>query len=176
MAIERKSAAIMFTDIAGYTEAMSESEQKALEMLRKKRSIIKPLIDNHQGTYVKEIGDGTLSYFESGYNASSCAKDLQRETTASRGHITHCRCIFRRVYLGLQRAQTWRKSRRKGALNPAGNLVRQYFLHPRFRTNFRRNPSAESTSAGSSASRVSHSPGSASGLPRHQMDREPKPS
>ena len=79
MAIERKSAAIMFTDIAGYTDAMSKSEQKALEMLRKKRSIIKPLIDNHKGTYVKEIGDGTLSYFASGYNASSCAKELQRE-------------------------------------------------------------------------------------------------
>ena len=71
MPIERKSAAIMFTDIAGYTEAMSESEQKALDMLRRKRSILKPLIDNHQGTYVKEIGDGTLSYFESGYNASA---------------------------------------------------------------------------------------------------------
>ena len=38
--IERKTAAIMFTDIAGYTEAMSQSEQKALEMLRKKRTII----------------------------------------------------------------------------------------------------------------------------------------
>jgi class 3 adenylate cyclase len=59
MSIERKSAAIMFTDIAGYTEAMSESEQKALDMLRRKRSILKPLIDNHQGTYVKEIGDGS---------------------------------------------------------------------------------------------------------------------
>ena len=79
MSIERKSAAIMFTDIAGYTEAMSESEQKALDMLRRKRSILKPLIDNHQGTYVKEIGDGTLSYFESGYNASACAKEFQKE-------------------------------------------------------------------------------------------------
>ena len=79
MPIKRKSAAIMFTDIAGYTKTMSESEQKALEMLRKKRSIIKPLIDNHKGTYVKEIGHGTLSYCESGYNASACAKDLQKE-------------------------------------------------------------------------------------------------
>jgi len=77
--IERKSAAIMFTDIAGYTEQMSKSEQKALDMLRRKRSILKPLIDNHQGTYVKEIGDGTLSYFESGYNASACAKEFQKE-------------------------------------------------------------------------------------------------
>ena len=79
MPIERKSAAIMFTDIAGYTKAMSESEQKALKMLRKKRSIIKPLIDTYKGVYVKEIGDGTLSYFESCYNASSCAKNLQKK-------------------------------------------------------------------------------------------------
>ena len=77
--LERKTKAIMFTDIAGYTQAMSESEQKALEMLRKKRTIIKTLIDNHNGKYVKEIGDGTLSYFESGYNASSCAKELQKQ-------------------------------------------------------------------------------------------------
>ena len=74
--IERKIAAIMFTDIAGYTETMSQNEQKALEMLRKKRTIIKALIDNYNGKYVKEIGDGTLSYFESGFNASSCAKEL----------------------------------------------------------------------------------------------------
>ena len=79
MSIKRKLAAIMFTDIAGYTAQMSKNEDKALEMLRKKRSIIKPLIDNHNGTYVKEIGDGTLSYFESGYNASACAKELQKE-------------------------------------------------------------------------------------------------
>jgi len=79
MPIERKSAAIMFTDIAGYTETMSESEQKALDMLRRKRSILKPLIDSHQGTYVKEIGDDMLSYFESGYNASACAKEFQKE-------------------------------------------------------------------------------------------------
>ena len=80
--VERKTKAIMFTDIAGYTKAMSESEQKALEMLRKKRSIIKTLIDNYDGKYVKEIGDGTLSYFESGYNASSCAKELQKKVKA----------------------------------------------------------------------------------------------
>ena len=80
--VERKTKAIMFTDIAGYTKAMSESEQKALEMLRKKRSIIKTLIDNYDGKYVKEIGDGTLSYFESGYNASSCAKELQKQVKA----------------------------------------------------------------------------------------------
>ena len=39
--VERKTKAIMFTDIAGYTKAMSESEQKALEMLRKNALLLK---------------------------------------------------------------------------------------------------------------------------------------
>ena len=42
--IERKLAAIMFTDIAGYTESMSKSESKSLDTLEKKRSILKPLL------------------------------------------------------------------------------------------------------------------------------------
>ena len=61
--IQRKLAAIMFTDIAGYTASMSESESKSLELLEKKRSIIQPLLKKYNGTCVKEIGDGTLSYF-----------------------------------------------------------------------------------------------------------------
>ena len=58
----------MFTDIAGYTESMSKSESKSLDTLEKKRSILKPLLKEYKGTFVKELGDGTLSYFESAYN------------------------------------------------------------------------------------------------------------
>ena len=75
--IERKLAAIMFTDIAGYTESMSKSESKSLDTLEKKRSILKPLLKEYKGTFVKEIGDGTLSYFESAVNAATCAVKLQ---------------------------------------------------------------------------------------------------
>ena len=79
MPIERKLAAIIFTDIAGYTESMSKSESKSLDTLEKKRSILKPLLKEYKGTFVKEIGDGTLSYFESAVNAAglppkSCTK------------------------------------------------------------------------------------------------------
>ena len=63
MPIERKLAAIMFTDIAGCTESMSKSESKTLNLLEKKRSILKPLLDKYKGTFVKEIGDVSLSYF-----------------------------------------------------------------------------------------------------------------
>jgi TolB-like protein len=70
----------MFTDIVGYTEQMSKSESKSLDTLEKKRSILKPLLKKYKGTFVKEIGDGTLSYFESAVNAATCAVKLQETT------------------------------------------------------------------------------------------------
>lgn len=76
----RKLAAIMFTDIAGFTKAMSADEKSTLALLRKKRSIIKPLISGNNGTFVKEIGDGTLSYFPSAIDAATCAVQLQQAT------------------------------------------------------------------------------------------------
>ena len=76
----RKLAAIMFTDIAGYTQSMSKSESNTLDLLDKKRSILNPLLKQHKGTFVKEIGDGTLTYFDSAINAASCAVKLQEQT------------------------------------------------------------------------------------------------
>ena len=77
---ERKLAAIMFTDIAGYTAQMSKDEARAMELLKEKESILKPLLEEYKGTFVKSIGDGTLSYFESAINAASCAVRLQELT------------------------------------------------------------------------------------------------
>ncbi len=78
--VERKLAAIMFTDIAGYTAQMSADESKAIDLLNKKESILKTLLENHKGTFVKAIGDGTLTYFESAVNAATCAVKLQEIT------------------------------------------------------------------------------------------------
>ena len=78
--LERKLAAIMFTDIAGYTQSMSKSESKTLDLLDKKRSILNPLLKHYKGTFVKEIGDGTLTYFDSAVNAANCAVKLQEQT------------------------------------------------------------------------------------------------
>ena len=41
----RQLAAIMFTDIVGYTALMGNNEQKAFELLRKNREIQKPIIE-----------------------------------------------------------------------------------------------------------------------------------
>jgi len=77
MPIERKLAAIMFTDIAGYTEQMSKDEAVAISLLNKQESVLKPLIAKHNGTYVKSTGDGSLSHFNSAVDAATCAKRFQ---------------------------------------------------------------------------------------------------
>ncbi len=75
--IERKLAAIMFTDIVGFTAQMSKDEAVAISLLNKKESVLKPLIAKHNGTYVKSTGDGSLSHFNSAVDAATCAKRFQ---------------------------------------------------------------------------------------------------
>ena len=75
---QRKIIAIMFTDVFGYTALMGSDEQKALRILRKNRDIQKSLIRQFKGTWLKEMGDGTLSIFSSALEAVSCAIEIQR--------------------------------------------------------------------------------------------------
>ena len=74
----RKLAAVMFTDIVGYTALMSKDEQKALSVLQKNRDIQKPLVKKFNGEFLKEMGDGTLLCFQSTLDAVNCAKELQK--------------------------------------------------------------------------------------------------
>ena len=75
---DRKLAAIMFTDIVGYTSMMSKDESKAVGLLKKKESALKPLISTYNGNLVKNIGDGTLSYYNSAIDAVRCSIELQK--------------------------------------------------------------------------------------------------
>ncbi|MBS0000445.1 MAG: hypothetical protein KFF73_15805 [Cyclobacteriaceae bacterium] len=72
-------AAIMFTDIAGYTALMGENEDRALQILRKNRSIQKALIKKYEGLWLKEMGDGILARFDSVLNALLCAQEIQKQ-------------------------------------------------------------------------------------------------
>ena len=74
----RKLAAIMFTDIVGYTALMGRDEQKALQLLQKNRGLLKPIIEQFRGEWLKEMGDGTLSSFSSAVDAVNCALAIQQ--------------------------------------------------------------------------------------------------
>ena len=78
MSQSRQLAAIMFTDIVGYTALMGEDEQKAFELLRKNRQIHQPIIRQFNGTLIKELGDGILASFSTVTDAVSCAAAIQR--------------------------------------------------------------------------------------------------
>jgi class 3 adenylate cyclase len=61
---KRQLAAIMFTDIVGYTTLMGENEAKAYQLLKKNRQIQKSIIEKYNGRWLKEMGDGVLASFQ----------------------------------------------------------------------------------------------------------------
>ena len=64
MESKRRLAAIMFTDIVGYTALMGKDSAKALELVRINREIQKPLVEKHDGKWLKEMGDGAMAQFD----------------------------------------------------------------------------------------------------------------
>ena len=76
---DRRLAAIMFTDIVGYTALMGSDEDRAFDMLKRNHIIHETLIKKYNGTLIKEVGDGTLASFPLASDAVRCAMDIQRE-------------------------------------------------------------------------------------------------
>ena len=78
MSQNRQLAAIMFTDIVGYTALMGNDERKAFELLRKNRAIQKPIIEKYNGRWIKELGDGVMASFNTASDAVNAAIKIQQ--------------------------------------------------------------------------------------------------
>ena len=78
MSKDRRHAAIMFTDIVGYTTLMGSDEDRAFEILGKNREIHTKLIVQFNGTLIKEMGDGMLISFSLASDAVRCAIEIQK--------------------------------------------------------------------------------------------------
>lgn len=76
-ASSRKLAAIMFTDIVGYTTMMQQDEQDALNRIEHHRVVLEEKISENNGKILQYYGDGTLSIFTSAYDAVSCSIAIQ---------------------------------------------------------------------------------------------------
>ena len=80
----RQLAAIMFTDIVGYTALMGNDEQKAFEFLEKNRGLQKPIIEQFNGRWIKELGDGVMASFNTVSDAVNAAVKIQEACSAAR--------------------------------------------------------------------------------------------
>jgi TolB-like protein/class 3 adenylate cyclase/tetratricopeptide (TPR) repeat protein len=81
--VERRLAAILAVDVAGYSRLMGADEEGTLAALRAvRRELGDPKIAEHRGRIVKTTGDGLLVEFASVVDAVRCAVEVQREMIA----------------------------------------------------------------------------------------------
>src|SRR5208282_6780297 len=80
---ERRLAAIMAADVAGWSRLMGADEEGTLAaLLTIRRELGDPKIAEHRGRIVKTTGDGVLVEFASVVDAVRCAVEVQREMVA----------------------------------------------------------------------------------------------
>jgi adenylate cyclase len=74
----RQLAAILFTDIVGYTGMMQQNEENALQVMDRYTSVLNKLITDHGGKILNDYGDGNLCSFSSATQAVQCALCVQQ--------------------------------------------------------------------------------------------------
>ena len=95
--VERRLAAILAADVAGYSRLMGQDEAGTLARLRnQRRELMDPKIGEHQGRIVKTSGDGILVEFASVVDAVRCATELQQAMGERNAEIAPAqRIVFR---------------------------------------------------------------------------------
>jgi adenylate cyclase len=97
----RRLAAIMFTDLVGYTALTQRNEALAMQLLEEHRRLVRPFFPKHNGREVKTIGDAFLVEFESALEATRCAFDIQQSLSELNSGRQEDRCVLLRVGIHL---------------------------------------------------------------------------
>ncbi|MEP7372598.1 MAG: adenylate/guanylate cyclase domain-containing protein [Chitinophagaceae bacterium] len=80
---QRHLAAILFTDIVGYTGIMQKDEALAVAVIRRYNAVLEKLVTEYHGEVVNNYGDGSLCTFSSTTDAVRCAILIQEELLKS---------------------------------------------------------------------------------------------
>src|SRR6187455_324386 len=88
--VERRLAAVLAADVAGYSRLMGADEEGTLTRLKAiRKSLIDPAIASHRGRIVKTTGDGMLVEFASAVDAVRCSVEVQSGMAAQNADIPH---------------------------------------------------------------------------------------
>src|SRR5438445_12871236 len=90
---ERKLAAIMFTDMVGYSALAQRDDKVALELLEEHRRLLREIFPQFHGTEIKTIGDALLVEFGSALEAAQCEIEIQRTLAKLNHDVTSKRLI-----------------------------------------------------------------------------------
>jgi adenylate cyclase len=100
--VQRRLAAILATDVVGYSRLVRSDEAGTLAALRAHRKdLIEPQVDQHGGRIVKLMGDGLLVEFPSAVNAVVCAVEIQRAMAGRNADLPEGRRITYRIGINI---------------------------------------------------------------------------
>src|SRR5437660_3451692 len=100
--VERRLAAILAADVAGYSRLMGADEEGTLNRLKAhRRELVDPKISEHRGRIVKTTGDGMLVEFPSVVDAVRCAVEIQRAMVDRNAEISEDKRITFRIGVNL---------------------------------------------------------------------------
>jgi TolB-like protein/class 3 adenylate cyclase len=86
--VERRLAAVLAADVAGYSRLMGADEEGTLARLKAvRKSVVDPAIAEHRGRIVKTTGDGLLVEFASAVDAARCAVEVQNSMARQNGDV-----------------------------------------------------------------------------------------
>jgi adenylate cyclase len=96
--VERRLAAILAADVAGYSRLMGADEEGVLARLKAARkSLVEPTVAAHRGRIVKTTGDGILVEFASAVDAARCAIEVQRGLAEQNAAVPEIRRLLYRI-------------------------------------------------------------------------------
>ena len=100
--VERRLAAILAADVAGYSRLMiADEEGTHFRLLNHRREVIEPKVREHRGRIVKHTGDGALAEFASVVDAVRCALEVQQLMLARNAAVSQSRRIEFRMGVNL---------------------------------------------------------------------------
>jgi adenylate cyclase len=98
---ERKLAAILSADVAGYSRLMQDDEEAIIRTLTDYRRAMASLIQRYRGRVVDSPGDNLLADFASVVDAVNCAVEIQRELAERNAELPETRRMQFRIGVNL---------------------------------------------------------------------------